>query len=828
MRIVTKAFLRYLPRRRGLGVLQLMGIACGVSAAVGMALSSQAALSSFSQAVEFLKGKATHSLERPAGPMEETLLADLMRDPAVSSFSPVIDRTLRLKTGETVRLLGIDPFLDRALRPELARVQWEPNQGGNEERLSFLLDEKSVLLDADLAFELKLRPGDRLATNRGDLRLVGTFPNPSSEPLILLDIAQAQRLFLLPGKLDRVDLVLADQSGFRSRWANGFRLQSGKQRQETLSDMLRAFRLNLQALSLLALFVGIFLVYNTAMFAVVSRRKDAGILRSLGASRREIVFAFLTEVLFLGALGGVVGGALGYFLSRFLTTLVAGTISNLYFFLRPVPPDWSGWVLLAGTLMGCGASLLGGFFPLAELVRVDPVQALQGRTVKRGQKKMVRKAALAGVGVLGVGLGLLAVSSAHVYYGFASSFALLIGASLLAGLTLVQLAPTLRRVFGRVAGLSGRVAAGNIRQNLGRTAVAVAAFMVALSMSIGLSSMIGSFRQSLIWWMGTQLQADLYIGKLYEMEVPEDFYEELKSLPGLGGVDPYRNVQVDYRETPIFVSAVDPSVLQKYTNFGWLKGGNENWDPVKKGAVIISESFHRRFGVNPGDRVTLNGSKGPAHLEVAAVFFDYTSEHGMVMMARSTFLDLYGDTTINSLGIFVDPDNPRRQELLEEVRRRAQARGLPVFSRSQLHGNILAVFDSTFAVTRSMQVMTIIVAFFGIAGALLTLFMERQKEFGIYRALGFSTPQVAGMTLLEGLGMGVVSFLLSLGVGTALAWVLIRVINLRSFNWTIFFYPEASPYLMAAAIAVLASIGAAVYPIWKVYRTYPQLQIREE
>jgi putative ABC transport system permease protein len=828
MRIVTKAFLRYLPRRRGLSILQLMGIACGVAAAAGMALSARAALSSFAGAVEFLKGKATHSLERPAGPMEETVLAGLMRDPAVSFFSPVIDRTLKLQVGETVRLLGIDPFLDRPLRPEFSRVHPGENRGGREEGLSFLLREKSVLLDSELAAQLKLRPGDLLSTNRGDLWVVGTFPNPSSEPLILMDIAQAQRLFLLQGKVDRVDLILTDDAGFRSRWANGLRIQSGRQRERTMSDMLRAFRLNLQALSLLALFVGIFLVYNTAMFAVVSRRKDAGILRSLGANRREVVLAFLSEVLLLGALGGALGGILGFFLSRFLTDLVAGTISNLYFFLRPVPPQWSWGILLIGTFMGCGASLLGGFFPLAELVRVDPVQALQGRTVKRGQRKTVRRAALAGAGMLGISLGLLAASAAHVYYGFASSFALLIGASLLAGLALVQLFPGLRWILSRMAGLSGKVAAGNIRQNLGRTAVAIAAFMVALSMSIGLSSMIGSFRQSLIWWMGTQLRADLYVGRISEMEVPEDFYEELRAMPGLGGVDPFRNVQTTYQGTPIFISAVDPSVLQKYTNFGWLRGGNENWEPVKKGAAIISESFYRRFAVKPGDRIILEGDRGPVEMEVAAVFYDYTSEHGVVMMARATYLKIFGDSTINSLGIFVDPGNPRRRELLGEVRKKAQGRGLPVYSRDELHGNILSVFDSTFAVTRSMRIMTIIVAFFGIAGALLTLFMERQKEFGIYRALGFSTRQVAGMTLMEGFGMGLVSFLLSIGVGTALAWVLIRVINLRSFNWTIFFYLDASPYLTAAGIAVLASLGAAIYPIWKVYRTYPQMQIREE
>jgi len=829
LRIVTKAFLRYLRRRRSLSLLQLMGIACGVAAAVGMALSARASLASFTQAVEFLKGRSTHSLERPAGPMDENFLPRLMRDPAVEAFSPVIDRRLSLGDGQTVRLLGMDHFLDRTVRPELAPSRFkERRTDGSEEALSFLLKERAVLLDARLAQQLGLTPGDPLPTSRGSLLVVGTFPNPSGEPLILMDISHAQRLFELPGQLDRVDLIVTDDSSFRSRWALGFRIQSSQQRRATLSDMLRAFRLNLQALSLLALFVGVFLVYNTAMFAVVSRRKDAGILMSLGAKRGEILFAFLTEILLLGGLGGALGGLAGFFLSRFLTTLMADTISNLYFFLRPTSQDWSWSILLISVLLGCGASLLGGFFPLAELRRVDPVLALRGRTASRADKKSAHKAALTGLGILGGSLALLLASSIHVYVGFASSFGLLLGASLLTGQALILLGPALRWGLNRLSGLPGKVAASNIRQNLGRTAVAVAAFMVALSMSVGLGSMIDSFRRSLGWWMETQLQADLFVGKVPEREVPENFYEELRSLPGIGGVDPYRNVQVIYEETPIYVSAVNASVLQEYTHFGWLKGGNENWEPVKRGAVIVSESFSRRFHVPAGHRITLPGIHGPASFEVAAVFYDYTTEHGLVMMDRSTYLRAFDDHTINSLGIFVDPGNPRRQDLLKEVRRRAESRGLPVETRDQLHGNILAVFDSTFAVTRSMRILAIVVAFFGIAGALLTLFMERQREFGIYRALGFSTRQVAGMTLMEGLGMGLVSFLLSIGVGTVLGLMLIRVINLRSFNWTIFFYPAWEPYLLAAATAILASLGAAAYPIWKVYRTYPQMQIREE
>jgi putative ABC transport system permease protein len=232
--------------------------------------------------------------------------------------------------------------------------------------------------------------------------------------------------------------------------------------------------------------------------------------------------------------------------------------------------------------------------------------------------------------------------------------------------------------------------------------------------------------------------------------------------------------------------------------------------------------------VKEGDVITLEGINGPFKLPVQAIFYDYTTEHGLVIMDRTTYISMFGDRTINSLGIFMNPDNPRRAELLAEVRKRAQERNLPVLTSEQLQGNILALFDSTFAVTRSMRLLAIIVAFFGITGALLTLFLERRRDFGIYRALGFSTSQIGTMTVLEGLGMGLVSFLLSTVGGTALAIMLIKVINLRSFNWTIFYYPEWQPYVMTGIVAICASLGAAAYPLWKVCRTYPQMQIREE
>jgi len=293
-------------------------------------------------------------------------------------------------------------------------------------------------------------------------------------------------------------------------------------------------------------------------------------------------------------------------------------------------------------------------------------------------------------------------------------------------------------------------------------------------------------------------------------------------------VDPYRSTPLYYRDTTVYVSSVDAAVLQKFARFKFAAGGAENWDRVRDGEVLISESFARRFGVQAGDVITLNAARGPVGLRAAALFYDYTSEHGVVMMDRSLYLRLFEDPAITSAGVFIDPGNPLRAGIMAAAARRAMAYGLPVLTRDELHANALKVFDAAFAVTRSMRILAVIVAFFGIAGAILTLFIERRREFGVYRALGFSTGQVAGVTLMEGLVMGLMSCLMSLGVGTIMAALLIRVINLRSFHWTIFFHPSASPYLLAAATAAAASLGAAVIPIIRAVRTYPQMQIREE
>ena len=828
MTMVLRAFLRSLLRRRALTLTQLAGVACGVAAVVGMVLASDTALDSFGKAVHFLQGRSTHALARPVGPMDEPVLTRLMADPAVTAFAPVLDRQLGLPDGSSVRVLGIDPFLDHDLRPDLVYTARLEGAGEDSGFLDFILEGDTVILEGRLADSLGLGPGDSLVTTTGTLRILGTFTHPAAEPLVLMDIAHAQDYFGVAGQVDRVDLVLADAGGFTERWsAEGYEVDSTNERQGVFQDMLRAFRLNLEALSLLALMVGVFLVYNTSMFSVISRRKSVGILRSLGATRKEITASVTAEITLLGLIGGAAGGVLGFALAHLLTGIVGDTISRLYFFLRPLPPRWSWFIPVAGAVLGLGASLLGGAFSLYTLTREDPVAALRGRVPRVSEERYARWTASAGLVLTLASTGLLSASTT-ILTGYVGAFGVILGLSFMAGMLLIALAPAWKRVLKAVAGPVGSLAAGNVRRSLGRTAVAVAAFGIALSLLVGLGSMIGSFRRTLIWWMDGQIRAEYYIQAPTGSLIPQELYGEPSRLPGVGGVDPYNNVTLTYGDTIIRVVALDPKVLERFARFAWYDGDDGAWVRVAEGEAIVSESFVRRFGLGRGDSVSLTGSTGTTPLPIAGVFYDYTTEHGLVMMSRDRFLALFGDPSIDTLAVFLEPEGNRPPGTEESIRQLARESGMVLTDQAGFRGRILSIFDATFTITQSMRALAVLVAFFGITGALLTLFMERRREFGIYRALGLTGREVALMTLLEGLGMGISGFFLSAAAGTAITLVLIRVINVQSFHWTIFYHFSAVPYLTALSIALTASLGAALYPMFRVVRTYPRLQIREE
>ncbi|MEJ2718684.1 MAG: FtsX-like permease family protein [Deltaproteobacteria bacterium] len=336
---VLRINLRYYGRHRLLALLCLLGISLGVGIVVAVELINDSALSSFASSVDFLSGKATHSVISGYGRIDEDRFMQIWTNPDVEAASPVVEVMAQAKeTGdEPIRFLGLDPLLDAQFR-NLA-----PREANQQEFIRFLSsDTPAVYLSGDLMERYGLKKGDLLtvltAGVEKKVRILGALPGSSelgrSENLAILDIAAAQEIFGRSGYLDRIDIIApAGVQNLRGSLPAGLELTDRTKRKSTLQAMLYSLQMNLAAMSLLALFVGTFLIYNFSMFSVLSRREDTSLLLTLGSDRRDLLGAFLTEALLLGAGGSVLGIGFGFLVAWFSIERVASSISELYFYL---------------------------------------------------------------------------------------------------------------------------------------------------------------------------------------------------------------------------------------------------------------------------------------------------------------------------------------------------------------------------------------------------------------------------------------------------------------------------------------------------------------
>ncbi len=314
---LLKFNLRYYRRHVLLSLLCMLGISLGVGIVIAVELINDSALESFSSSVDFLSGRATHSVVSRYGWIDEKLFTQLWTDPQVKAASPVVEvMAPTLETaGEAIRFVGIDPFLDAPFR------NFVPQAHAESAFVTFLTSQPpSVYLSGDLMDRFHLKPGNTLTVLTAGVEkkvtILGKLPESSAsvggEDLAVMDIASAQDVFGHAGELDRVDLIVrGDPASLKKRLPASLKLTDPNERKSTLTSMLSSFQLNLAAMSLLGIFVGTFLIYNFAMFSVLSRREDMSLLLTLGADRRSIVAAFLAESLALGAVGSLVGLGFG-------------------------------------------------------------------------------------------------------------------------------------------------------------------------------------------------------------------------------------------------------------------------------------------------------------------------------------------------------------------------------------------------------------------------------------------------------------------------------------------------------------------------------------
>ena len=854
MNLLRRASFRHLRQHPGQAALSVLGVALGVAVVVAIDLAIQSSREAFRVSAETVAGRATHHVVAAGRGVDQELFRTLRLDLGVRASAPVVEGIVSSDAlpGRALRVLGVDVFSEGPFRPYLAG-------GGPGVAVGPLLTvDGGVVLAGPTAAEAGVAPGDTLSVlvdgrTRalpvvGLLEPEGELARAGLRDLLVMDVASAQSLLGMDGLLTRIDLRLVEPPGSSGEEGveatraavaavlpPGVRLETAGTRTQTLSQMIAAFDLNLTALSLLALVFGMFLIYNAMTFSVVRRRELLGSLRALGVTRREVLGTVLREAAWIGAAGAALGVGLGVLLGRGLVRMVTRTINDLYFVLSveglTLPPE----VLLKGAGLGIGATVLAALPPALEAASSAPRLAQMRSVAEDRTRRAVPRAAAVGALLGALGGGLLLVPTRSLLVSFTALFMVILGMALLTPLATVFLVGLARPPLKRVFGILGAMAARGVVTALSRTAPAIAALVVAVSVTVGLGVMIQSFRGTLIQWLDGTLQADVYVSlpavqaSRPSGTMPPELVDTLVGHPELAGVSTYRGTQIDTDRGPVRLVALelDPRGEDAFqfqegdaaTAFPAFRTGN---------SVLVSEPFAFRHGVGAGDTVQIPTPSGVRAYPVVGVFFDYGSERGVIMMSRATYDRSFDDSGTTSLGLFLVEDADRDRVVRELEARVPAGLTVDIQSNRTLRDASLEVFDRTFEVTAVLRLLAFVVAFVGVLSALMALELERSRELGVLRANGMTPGQVWQLVTTQTGLMGVVAGVLAVPMGLVLAVVMIRVVNKRSFGWTLQMEVGPDVLLQAMGLAVVGALVAGLYPAWRMSRTSPAEALRGE
>ena len=826
-------------------LLTIFAVALGVSVVLAIELAGNAAAGSFQSSMETLTGDADFEVTAVGG-VPDKVVGILSQLPyALRITARIEDHAQVSATGETVPLIGID------LVGESNGLRNEGYASSVSDPLQQIDDPDSIWISRDSGYRL----GDNLRLLVNDRErdyIVRGFVSKAANrsrtgDFIVMDIAAAQLATGKSGRVDRILLKLPATPAFGlDQWRDKLRtvLPEGVQispqgsRTDANRRMLAAFRWNLQILSYVALVVGAFLIYNTISVSVVRRRHEIGIVRALGTDRRSVLAAFLGEAACLGIAGSLIALPLGRLMAQGAVRLLATTVDELYVSSRPGSLELTAGSIVFAFVVGIGVAIASALSPAREASLVSPVEAMA-----RGQREYsvrVRRARdlwiAAALGIAGALASFAPAVANKPLFGYLSAL-LLIAASAMATPSLVYAlslaaAPLLRRLLGVEAMLASRSLAASLR----RTAVLVGALATAIAMMTSVGIMVGSFRQTVVTWMDSELPADLYMRPAGDPAADRhplislDLTNRVEKLTGVAGVDRIRAYDIEYQGLPATLASGDTRLTRYYQTSEFLsqRPPDQVLSELRSGDnALVSEPFANKHHVKAGDIITLPLGDRQRRFKVVDLYYDYASESGYIILDRATMLRYLPDPAASNLAVYLAP-GADIETVRREIEYAASGSDVLIFSNRDLRREAIRVFDQTFAITYALEAIAIVVAVMGIAGALLSIVIDRRREFGLLRFIGAAKGQLRKLILVEAGLIGILANIAGLVLGVALSLVLIFVINKQSFGWTIQFHWPVAILLGALSLVYVATVLAGLYPARIAQRLNPIEVVHEE
>jgi putative ABC transport system permease protein len=837
------ASVRHLWHRPSQLLLALAGLALGVATITAVDLATASSQRAFELSVGAVSGPASEEIiGGPAG-LDEKLYVGLAAAYPQLSLAPIVEGYVAVGD-EALDLVGIDPLASAGLPAQEGVV---PAVAGAPlaELGRWLTEPGTVVMASDTAARLGLAPNVpfELEVSGKPVRAVSiahTTGSAGTETLLLTDIAQAQEWLGLVGRLTRIEIgIPAGPTGeaalgrLRAALPAGARLEAVSERARTNLEMTRAFTTNLRAMSLLALLVGLFLIYGAVSFAVLQRRRTLGILRALGATRAQLLSLIAVEAVVLGCAGALLGLAAGTVLAHALLLLVSRTINDLYFVVAVTAVALTAATVTKALCAGVLTALAAALVPAVEAAHAQPQLGLR-RSALEARATGLSRALLPASAALAVAAGLLTLTSDRsLLAGFAALFMLLLSVAALTPALLGWCARSAAPLVGARSAVV-RLALADVAASLSRTGVAVASLGMAIAAMIGVSVMVASFRESLREWLSSTMRADIYVtapGPGFarpERRLDPQVVTALLAVPGVEQATASRRVGVASAAGPITLDAVS---LGPGSRAGIpLAAGDaaRAWRRFDEGAIFVAEPLAFRLRLEPGAHLVLTTATGARAFEVAAVYREYGNDRGAVLLDRRFYRRWWGDDAVTSLGLNLSPGTSAAAVLpaLHAAARGHQA--LLIGTNAELRALSLSIFDRTFVITRVLNWIAAGVAAIGLVSSLMAWELERAHDLAVLRALGL-TPRAAAALIEAQTGfMGLVALVAAVPAGIATAVLLVEVINRRAFGWHIDLHLHGAQLVNALALAIAAALVAGLYPAWRTYRGAIAGTMREE
>jgi putative ABC transport system permease protein len=811
-------------------MLTMAGIVLGVGVFVGMHTANRSVLSAFQETIDRIAGSTQLQVTAGEPGFDEGVLEKVQTVPEVRTAAPVIEATVATGSGNLL-ILGVDMLGDRSLRT----YDLEDTDASIDDPLVFLAQADSLLVTKTFAEKNGLRVNSRvpMRTMQGDLTFTvrgimkpGGLASAFGGDLAIMDIYAAQKFLGRGRKFDRVDVALTDGvpldqgiAKLRAAIGTGYEIAPPSSRGEQFEQTSRIYSLASNITSVFALFIGMFIIYNTFAIAVTQRRSEIGILRALGATRAQIRALFLGESAVAGLIGSTIGVLFGIILARAMAGYIGGMLTEVYGVAQRAGDVALDPMLIGGALaMGIATSIVAAVIPSRAAAAVDPVKALQkGRNQAASERENRLRQWTAAACASASVITLIFNRNAIIFYaGFVLS---VLAAVLLTPAFTLWVARALRPLLQWARPVEGTLAADSLIQGPKRTSGTVAALMLSLALVISLSGLARSSYEAISDWTRIALNPDLFVTTAQSVSArtfvfPATLGDGLRNIPGVGEVQPVRSVRVSVKSMPVMLLALDIASMEQHARLPAAEGDpKEMYRRAAAGSgLIASENYMRLHGAKLGEVLDIPAPAGTLHLPIVGVVRDFSDQQGTLMISRSTYVRAWNDDSVNVFRVYLAPGAQEaavRQQIIDTF---GKTQRLFVLTNGDVRQFIRRLTDQWFGLTYVQIAVAVLIAVLGVVNALTVSITDRRRELGVLQAVGALRQQVRHTVWMEAVAIGVIGLALGLSLGIVTLYYAVGMARRDLMGAEIGYSYPFNTALVLVPVILIAAFLAAIAP----------------